>query len=55
LQQHILADPQTSGGLLVAVHPAFEADFIAEAKGLGMELTSFGELVELQEVMIQVI
>ncbi len=55
LQQQILADPQTSGGLLVAVNPAFEADFMAEAKGLGMELTSFGELVELQEVMIHVV
>lgn len=42
----ILADPQTSGGLLVAVEPSYVADFQKEALALGLSLEPFGELVK---------
>jgi selenide,water dikinase len=44
----ILADPQTSGGLLVAVEAGRSAEFIAEAKKLGLNLTAFGRLTAKQ-------
>ena len=43
-QRFLLTDPQTSGGLLVAVEEAYCADFQQEAKALGLELESFGRL-----------
>lgn len=44
----VLCDPQTSGGLLVAVEAAHEKDFIAEASKCGLDLQSFGKLVKRQ-------
>ena len=44
LHQQILADPQTSGGLLVAIAPGHEDDFIAQAALLGHSLTPFGTI-----------
>lgn len=41
-QRYILADPQTSGGLLVAVEEDRCGEFQAEARNLGLELESFG-------------
>ncbi|MFZ2899207.1 MAG: selenide, water dikinase SelD [Saprospiraceae bacterium] len=41
-QRYILTDPQTSGGLLVAVEEEHIAEFQAEARKLGLELESFG-------------
>ena len=41
----ILSDPQTSGGLLVAVTPEGERAFIDAAADLGMALAPLGELV----------
>jgi selenide,water dikinase len=43
-QKAILADPQTSGGLLVSVDQAKKNDFEAFAKTLRLELKSFGRL-----------
>lgn len=40
----ILADPQTSGGLLVAVESGKSEQFLSEAKQLGFNLHSFGKL-----------
>ncbi|WP_295801648.1 selenide, water dikinase SelD [uncultured Microbulbifer sp.] len=40
----LLADPQTSGGLLVAVEPDGEAEFLAAAAEFGLELAPIGEL-----------
>jgi selenide,water dikinase len=40
----LLCDPQTSGGLLVAVTPAGEAEFLATAAELGLALQRIGEL-----------
>lgn len=44
IQRQILCDPQTSGGLLVAVNPAAESQFIEAANALGMQLKPIGEL-----------
>ncbi len=43
-QKQLLCDPQTSGGLLVAVEPAGVAQFLALAAGLGLQLEPIGEL-----------
>lgn len=54
-QRNILCDPQTSGGLLVAVEAAAENEFIREAEKLGLQLQSFGELKERETDLITVI
>ena len=46
VQKKILCDPQTSGGLLVAVEKNHRADFINVAQTLGLNLQPLGELVE---------
>jgi len=43
-QQQLLCDPQTSGGLLVAVIPEAETEFLEIARSNGFELNSIGEL-----------
>jgi selenide,water dikinase len=45
-QQKILCDPQTSGGLLVAVSPEAEEEFLAIAREDGLELSPIGKLIE---------
>ncbi len=42
----LLCDPQTSGGLLLAVTPEAEAEVKAAAAQFGIDLTAIGELVE---------
>lgn len=54
-KRSILADPQTSGGLLVAVAPGSERDFEAVAKAEGFDLTPLGFLIEPQAVLITVV
>lgn len=54
-QKAILCDPQTSGGLMVAVVAEYEREFIQIAKGLGLALQSFGEITEGQEKTIEVL
>ncbi|MFC7410284.1 selenide, water dikinase SelD [Hydrogenophaga atypica] len=44
-QQQLLCDPQTSGGLLVAVTPEGEAEFLRVATEAGLSLAPIGELV----------
>lgn len=44
-QRLLLCDPQTSGGLLVAVDPGGEGEFLATATRLGLNLTPIGGLV----------
>ena len=45
-QQSIVCDPQTSGGLLVAVDEQGEADFLKIIKAEGMSLKCIGRLIE---------
>lgn len=56
-QDHVdlLCDPQTSGGLLVAVEPAGEAEFLAAAGELGLRLEPIGELVEQGPYAVEVL
>lgn len=54
IQRYILADPQTSGGLLIAVEPNSTTEFERVAKENGFSLQSFGELVEKREKVIYV-
>lgn len=53
-QRHILCDPQTSGGLLVAVQAAYAADFQREAAKLGLALEAIGEMTATGEHLIEV-
>jgi len=53
-QQQLLCDPQTSGGLLVAVEPAGQAAFLAVAAELGLSLTVIGHMVGRQRHAVEV-
>lgn len=50
----LLCDPQTSGGLLVAVTPEGEAEFLAVARENGLELAPIGELVKQGPYAVEV-
>lgn len=54
LQRSILADPQTSGGLLVSVDAKHKSDFETYASSKGLLLKSFGQLKQKQEKTILV-
>jgi selenide,water dikinase len=54
-QKWLLADPQTSGGLLCAVAPEHAADFAAVCAENGHPVTALGEMGQLQgEVLVKV-
>lgn len=53
-QRYVLADPQTSGGLLIAVDPHSTTEFERVASENGFELKPFGELVAQREKIIYV-
>ncbi|MEO0469179.1 MAG: selenide, water dikinase SelD [Bacteroidota bacterium] len=53
-QRNILCDPQTSGGLLIAVVREYEKEFVQMATGLGMHLTSFGEMIDKEDLVVRV-
>jgi selenide,water dikinase len=48
-QRTLLCDPQTSGGLLVALDPAAEAEFHAITSAAGHALTPIGRLLALDD------
>jgi selenide,water dikinase len=50
----LLCDPQTSGGLLVAVDPAFEEDFLKVGKAEDLQLQEIGVMVEQEEFLVYV-
>lgn len=49
---NLLCDPQTSGGLLVAVSPDGEAEFLETAAGLGLQLQAIGTLSQKDNVAV---
>ena len=53
--RNLLCDPQTSGGLLVAVEPSGQAQFLALANELGLSLEPIGELVERKAFAVEVV
>jgi len=54
LHKLVLCDPQTSGGLLIAVTPQGNAAFLAMAAEMGLDLEPIGELVERQTHAVEV-
>jgi selenide,water dikinase len=54
-QRNLLCDPQTSGGLLIAVSAEGEAEFLAVAAELGLSLAPIGQLVERQRYAVEVL
>lgn len=53
-QRHILCDPQTSGGLLVAVEAVAVEDFLHQAAGQGLQLTAIGEITERGAHLVEI-
>ncbi len=53
-QRAVLCDPQTSGGLLVAVEPAGEAAFLEACAALGLALAPIGELAAPGALAVEV-
>jgi selenide,water dikinase len=53
-ERAVLADPQTSGGLLVAVDPAYQRDFENQMSRLGYPLRPFGSLRDGHNIVIEV-
>lgn len=52
-QKQLLCDPQTSGGLLVAVSPEGEQEFLQVAQHLGMKLEPIGKLVNQGQYAVE--
>lgn len=50
----LLCDPQTSGGLLVAVTPEGDAEFLALAAELGLALQPIGQMTARQHFAVEV-
>lgn len=53
-QKNILCDPQTSGGLLVAVESAKIADFLKITKTEGLSLESIGHFTPLGDKLVEI-
>ena len=54
-QRNLLCDPQTSGGLLIAVSAEGEAEFLAVAAELGLNLAPIGQMVPRQSHAVEVL
>jgi selenide,water dikinase len=53
-QRTILCDPQTSGGLLVAVDPAGRETFLAVTRGRNLDLKPLGRLLNRKHPLIAI-
>lgn len=53
-QKHLLCDPQTSGGLLVAVEKGAEKEFLHCAESLGLTLTAIGQFIPKTPLAVHV-
>jgi len=53
-QKHLFCDPQTSGGLLVAVTPEGKASFLEIASQYGLQLISFGVMKSKKEFVVEI-
>ena len=53
--KHLFCDPQTSGGLLVAVTPEGKESFLKLAGQYGLDLLSFGKLKSKGEYIVDVL
>ncbi len=54
-QKYILADPQTSGGLLIAVEPDSQLEFEKLMSEKGFSLQSFGKFVAKKDIAVLVV
>lgn len=54
-QRQVLCDPQTSGGLLVAVNPECSRDFQEFCREHGLTLDVFGTVVEDGDALIEIV
>ena len=54
-QLFTLCDPQTSGGLLIAVNPMGKNEFLSICSQFGLELIAIGGMVEKEEKVIRVV
>lgn len=54
-QKYLLCDPQTSGGLLVAISPEFEQEFVDTMNLNGFDLEAFGEIKEKGVHLVEVV
>lgn len=54
-EKHLFCDPQTSGGLLVAVAPEGKAPFLEIAKQYGLQLEPFGTMKSKGEFVVKVV
>ena len=54
-QRNILCDPQTSGGLLVAVKQSKVADFKNILRGYDLDLEPIGHFVKQQDKLVSVV
>ena len=52
--EEVLFDPQTSGGLLLAVHPEDVQNMVKQMQECGLPATIVGEIVEKEDVEIRV-
>lgn len=54
-QKLLLCDPQTSGGLLIAIAPATQAEFLAIAREHHLQLHAIGELLPYRAHAVEVV
>ncbi|MEE4245348.1 MAG: selenide, water dikinase SelD [Kangiellaceae bacterium] len=51
--QSIVCDPQTSGGLLIAINPQVADEFINQAATKGCQVTDIGEIIERSSTLVE--